>query len=82
MEKLLAFLIAAAAMALDAWCDSRLARLNLPKPVKEELERLEDELIVLLKMFGPKAAKALARAAIGKALKKAFPNDPTTGDWG
>ena len=78
MNALASFLIALGLSLLDKRLDALIAgRTTLTKEQKQELYRLEDELIALLrdalKKVSPRAVKLLARA---------IPNDPSTGVWG
>lgn len=77
MNALAAALIALGLALLDKRLDALIGdSKTLTKEQKQELYRLEDELIALLrdalKKVSPRMTKLLARA---------IPNDPSTGNW-
>lgn len=68
--------------ALDFWLDSRIRAQGWSSLSKARAQILEDELIRLLEPIVGELARAFAPKLVGRALARAFPNDPSTANWG
>lgn len=81
-DRVVSFFLTLGFMALDGWLKSRIDRQGWPAATKERARALEDELVKFLEPIVGELAKHFAPKLVGRALAKAFPNDPSTANWG
>lgn len=80
-DRLVAYVVAFAVALIDRWLDTRIERSRWDRTTKERARLLEDELVRMLEPFLKELARVFAKPLVGRALARAFPNDPTTGAW-